>query len=141
MRHAHRAVLAALAVLVALSAAAVVGCGGREDASPPAGAAPSGAADITGVVRTLSLSPDDGSAVMLVIADPAVPGVVDRASVRVSADARIWTQDGDGRRALSIADLAVGRLVAVWFSGPVAESYPVQADAGDVQVLAPPPGD
>ncbi len=29
-----------------------------------------------------------------------------------------------------------GRGVDVWFSGPVAESYPVQATAGVVQILS-----
>jgi hypothetical protein len=52
--------------------------------------------------------------------------------VRVTKDTAVWTPQG--ARGVA-ADLARGELVAVWFSGPVAESYPVQAAAGAVQIL------
>ena len=41
----------------------------------------------------------------------------------------------DGRRG-AVSDLVAGARVAVWFDGPVAESYPVQAKAGAVQIIA-----
>jgi hypothetical protein len=33
------------------------------------------------------------------------------------------------------ADLGPGQMVSVWFSGPVAESHPVQATAADIRIL------
>lgn len=136
MRHAHRAVLAALAVLVALpAAAALAGCGGAT--SPPPATAPSGAADITGVVRDLAPGGDAGSVVLLVVADPGVTTSYDRASVLVTPETTVWAPAGQGTTAATVADLSEGQRVAVWFTGGVAESYPVQATAGDVEILTP----
>jgi hypothetical protein len=140
MRHTNRAP-AALAVLVALWAAmaVVAGCGG-----PTGGGTPSptpsadGRADITGVVRELTRTgADDGRPVLLVVGDPSATNSVDRASVRVTPGTTVWGPAGEGRDELSAADLAVGQRVAVWFTGPVAESYPVQATAGDIEILQP----
>ena len=138
MRHTKRA-LAALAVLAALSVAVVGGCGGGAGGggSPPPAPLPSGAADITGSIKTLTAGAGAASVSVLVVADPSVTSSVDRAVVSVNADTLVWAPAGEGRRALSVADLAVGQRVAVRFSGPVAESYPVQAGAADVEVLSP----
>jgi hypothetical protein len=141
MRHTNRA-LAALAVLVALWAAVAVvaGCGGPAGGgtSSPTPSA-NGRADITGVVRELTRTgaDDDGWPVLLVVGDSSAADSVDRASVRVTAGTTVWGPAGEGREELSAADLAVGERVAVWFTGPVAESYPVQATAGDIEILQP----
>ena len=139
MRHTSRA-LAALAVLAVLGAAVVVGgCGGATAAqpAPPSPSAPPPApADITGAVSDLTIgAAGDSLPVLLVVADPGSGSAVDRASVRVTADTVVWTAEGVRGAA---SDLAKGDRVAVWFSGPVAESYPVQATAGDVEILTPP---
>ncbi len=134
MRHTSRA-LAALAVLAALGAAVVGGCGGAtaEPASPSPSAPPLAPSDITGVVRDLTISTSgDSLPVLLVVADPGSGSSVDRASVRVTRDTVVWTAEGVRG---ATADLAEGQRVGVWFSGPVAESYPVQAAAGAVQIL------
>ncbi len=145
MRHTSRA-LAALAVLAVLGAAVVAGCGGATAAQPaspspsaqpssgrPSASPPAGPADITGVVNDLSVSTaGDSQPVLLVIAAPGSTSSVDRASVRVTKDTVVWTAQGTRGDA---ADLAEGEQVGVWFSGPVAESYPVQATAGVVMVL------
>jgi hypothetical protein len=136
MRHTSRA-LAALAVLFVLGAAVVGGCGGAtaaQPASPSPSAPPSAPADITGVIRDLTPGGDAGSVTLLVVADPGATGSVDRASVRVTKSTVVWTADGV-RGAASA--LAKGGRVAVWFSGPVAESYPVQATAGAIEILTP----
>lgn len=54
-----------------------------------------------------------------------------KATVRVDSDTPIRNRDGSPA---AISDLAVGEVVAVWFTGPVAESYPVQARAGGVEI-------
>ena len=140
MRHTSR-VLAALAVLVALGAAVVGGCGGATAAQPaspspsaqPSAAPPSAPADITGAVADVSIGTGgDSLPVLLVVADPGSTSSVDRASVRVTKDTVVWTAQGTRGDA---EDLATGEQVGVWFSGPVAESYPVQTTAGAVMIL------
>jgi Protein of unknown function (DUF3221) len=56
--------------------------------------------------------------------------------VRTTADTVVWAPAGEGRRSLVAGDLRAGLRVAVRFTGPVAESYPVQAVAADVEVLS-----
>ena len=142
MRHTGRA-LAALAVLAVLWVPVVVGCrgpAGGGTASTPSPTPPAdGRADIIGVVRELARpgAQDGGWPVLLVVADPGSDSSVDRASVRVTARTVVWARAGEGRDEISAADLAVGQRVAVSFTGPVAESYPVQATAGDVEILTP----
>ena len=97
---------------------------------PPRRSSP---ADITGSVKDLSVGTGgDSLPVLLVVAAPGSTSSVDRASVRVKKDTVVWTAEGVRGDA---ADLAEGEQVGVWFSGPVAESYPVQASAGVVMVL------
>jgi hypothetical protein len=140
MTHMSRA-LAALAVLAVLGAAAVAGCGGATAAQPASpspsvqrsASPPSAPADITGTVDDLSIgTAGDSLPVLLIVADPGSASSVDRASVRVTQDTVVWTAQGARGDA---ADLAEGEQVGVWFSGPVAESYPVQAAAGVVMIL------
>jgi hypothetical protein len=50
-----------------------------------------------------------------------------KAVVRITDETRILDRN---REARSDAALSVGQAVRVWFVGPVAESYPVQATAG-----------
>ena len=141
MRHTIGA-LAVLAVLAVPGAAVVGGCGGATaaqpaspspSASPPAAPlSPSGPADITGAVKDIAGGTGgDALPVLLVVAGPGSTSSVDRASVRVTRDTVVWTAQG-GRG--TAADLAAGERVAVWFTGPVAESYPVQAAAGVVRI-------
>jgi len=73
-----------------------------------------------------------GPSVLLVVADGSVAGQVDRAWVTVTAQTAVWT--ATGRRG-DAGDLKQGETVAVWFDGPVAESYPVQAKAGAIRIL------
>ena len=74
---------------------------------------------------------------MLVVADPDVASSVDRAWVRITSTTTVWAPAGEDRTELTVDDLAEGQRVAVRFVGPVAESYPVQATAGDVEILTP----
>ena len=59
------------------------------------------------------------------------------ARVTVPSDIAILVGDGAGGWTLgSFDDLTQGAAVQVWFDGPVAESYPVQATAGSIVVEA-----
>ena len=137
MRHTGPALAAAVA-LVALSLVAVGACGGH-GGDPGGGKTPppAGAADISGRLSQLSAAGDlDGTVSFLVVADPNISGAYDRAMVRTTADTFIWARQGEGRHRLDSGDLHDGLRVAVRFTGPVAESYPVQAVAADVEVLS-----
>ena len=60
----------------------------------------------------------------------------DKASVAITGDTDIFGVDG--KPGLSIGDLEKGMRVEAWFTGAVAESYPVQAQAEAIRVLAIP---
>ena len=55
---------------------------------------------------------------------------------RVAVLTRTSIVSGSGASG-TFADLSVGSAVEVWFDGPILESYPVQADAGRIVVVAP----
>lgn len=57
----------------------------------------------------------------------------DKASVRITRDTRIFK--GRGGRRMPFNSLTIGTLVEATFTGPVAESYPVQATASEVVIL------
>ena len=60
---------------------------------------------------------------------------VDKAVVTITKDTRIVVRDGSTSRSASFEQLESGQRVEVLFSGPVAESYPVQAVAGEIAIL------
>ncbi|HVE78203.1 MAG TPA: DUF3221 domain-containing protein [Gemmatimonadaceae bacterium] len=124
----HRIVdpAAILLVVATLGGLGAGGCrpdprGGGGAAGAARGAIPADPPSITGVVtaagpgRTLRIEerPEDtsGSA---------------KAQVRVADGATILERSG---RAHGFDEIRVGALVSAWFTGPVAESYPVQATA------------
>jgi hypothetical protein len=57
----------------------------------------------------------------------------DKALVRITDDTMI--QKDDMSRLFEVKDIRVGDRVEVYFTGPVAESYPVQAVASIVRIL------
>ncbi|MBO8173058.1 MAG: hypothetical protein H0Z33_14355 [Bacillaceae bacterium] len=69
---------------------------------------------------------------MLVEGEAADNNMYDKAMVRVTPQTRLFAKKGDELVPISIEDLTVGDLVEVTFTGPVAESYPVQATAGKI---------
>ncbi len=137
MRHTV-GVLRALAVL-ALSGTVIVlgGCGDAEDARPASPALPSGSADIMGVIQALHPGSATCAVTLSVVADPAAAGEYDRADIAVTGRSTVWAEAQDGVRSLTVDDLSEGQTVAVWFAGPVRESYPVQAMARSVEILTP----
>lgn len=65
------------------------------------------------------------------------PPAGDKASVTVDTGSQILRPAGDGYAEAAFDALEVGQVVQVWFSGPVAESYPVQAGAEAVVISEP----
>jgi beta-N-acetylhexosaminidase len=110
-----------LLALVVVAALALTACGPST---------PSGAPSITGVIRQLTVTAT--GATLLVTG----AGDIDKASVTVGADTRILrTKDGRATT-IPVTELQAGMNVEIWFDGPVAESYPVQAHAGTVNITS-----
>jgi hypothetical protein len=124
----RRAEWLAGAVLVALAPLLLVACG---DEAP---AAPDGDPSITGIVTAADPGADVGVVGSFRIDDGT--GEYDAAMVRVSDETAWYRAAGGATEPVDAPapDALVGRRVAVRFSGPVAESYPVQAVAGWVVV-------
>jgi hypothetical protein len=74
----------------------------------------------------------DGSVTVLVQDGKDPSGAALAASVRVPASAAVLRSSDGGYTKASPDDLREGDAVRVWFTGPVAESYPVQATAATV---------
>jgi len=91
------------------------------------GSAPSGAADIAGIVTSVSGRAD--GLTVLVESDPSTPSSGAKASVAVTSATRITRRAQGGEVAATIREIVPGLTVEVWFDGPVAMSYPVQGRA------------
>ena len=61
----------------------------------------------------------------------------DKAFVTVDAGSQILRRAREGYAEAAFDALELGQVVDVWFSGPVAESYPVQAGAKAVVISEP----
>jgi hypothetical protein len=107
-----RPTLLAFALLVASA------CGGGAVDRP---------ADITGIVTSVSGRTDGGS--VLVESDPSPPTAGQKASVAVTSSTRISRRAQGGDITATMRDLVPGAVVQVWFDGPAAMSYPIQAKA------------
>ena len=124
----------ALAIAACVPLAAFTSCQ-REAAVPLSSgnaAVPAGAPDITGVVTAVN-----GSARTLRVEERAEDASGSaKAVVRIPAGAPVLDRSGQAR---DFGDVRVGLRVSVWFTGPVAESYPVQATAQTVVIEPPAP--
>lgn len=60
---------------------------------------------------------------------------LDKASVSITADTTVTEQVGDKRVQASFDALKIGAKVTARFTGPVANSYPVQATASEILIL------
>ena len=120
-------------LVLAAAMTGMVGCS-APSTDPPAdlsaanAAPPAAEASITGIVTAVEASR------ILVEERPDERWGSLKASVRIDG-ARILRRSGGTAPA---SEIVVGQRVSVWFTGPVAESYPVQARAGTI-VLEPPP--
>ena len=109
--------LAITLALVAVAASAACSPASPPDENP----------SVRGTITSISRSGDSGS--MLV--ESAGPPVfdVDRAQMRVDGDTSLLREAEDGYEPIAFSEFAEGDAVDIWFEGPVAESYPVQAYA------------
>lgn len=103
--------------------------------APAAGCAPKPPSDAptipNGTVASLTPGPQGGT-MLVESTDPATS--FDKAMVSVTDDTTVLRETGSGYERSGFDSLTVGARVDVWITGPVAESYPVQAGA-DVVVI------
>lgn len=99
-----------------------------------------GGADIRGTVTSIHPANPEGQASGL-LGSVLIEGSVeadtqfDKAAVTITGQTRIVQQQGQDRRPASFESLAVGQRVQARFTGPAAESYPVQATAAEIVIL------
>jgi beta-N-acetylhexosaminidase len=97
--------------------------------------APARAPDIIGQITRATTSVVDGSRRITILIE-AVPNDLSgsaKALVTVDRSTRIFRANAN--TSARVEDLLPGATVSVWFVGPVAESYPVQARAGTLLVM------
>ena len=115
-------------VLIVLVAALGWACPNRPADGPP-GTAP----DLRGTI-TRAGEGEEGR--LLVEERPGEASGSNKASLRLTPATRLWARTAEGVRPAERAEFTVGQTVSVWFEGPVAESYPVQATAGTLVLEA-----
>lgn len=95
---------------------------------------PDGDPSIRGAITVIT--PGEGGLGAILVEGPAGEGTsYDKASVNITGDTKLLLQRADGYGRITFADLKEGDAVEVWFTGAVAESYPVQATADTVVVV------
>jgi hypothetical protein len=122
----------AATVLITLALGA---CSGDDDASP----LPDDP-HIRGVIT--NKSEGSGSVLGTILIEGAIEDdtTYDKASVRVEDDTEIFQEEADGTLTeATFAQLSEGLQVEAWFTGPVADSYPVQAKGARIVILADQP--
>jgi hypothetical protein len=111
------------ATLVTLSGASCTKTAVELPATPPS---------IAGTITSVDIDGEHlGS--LRVEAEPGVEAGSDKAVVRVEQATALLNDSG---QKIGLSQFKVGRKVRAWFTGPVRESYPVQADASTV-ILEP----
>ncbi len=92
--------------------------------------------DIRGSVEGFSTSQSDGDVVgFILIAGAVEPDTVyDRALVTVTGDTKVYRREEGRLIRAQFTELHHGAAVEAWFTGPVAESDPVQATAATIVI-------
>jgi len=96
--------------------------------------------DITGVIETAAITGVGGisgkdAGNIVVVGDPGQGAMPGAASVTLTAHTGVFHRTDKGFSKARFSDLRAGQKVAVSFSGPVAESYPLQAVGRMVVIL------
>jgi len=123
----------ALAIALLLATALIAACAQKQsDTSSTSthGATtaifPTNAPSITGIVTAIG-----PGASLRIEEKPGLDAGGAKAQVRVPDGAAILDRSGPER---TLADIREGAIVSAWFTGPVAESYPVQATASAIVI-------
>ena len=94
------------------------------------------AADVRGKITSISVSATNPALGTVLIEGKVEKDTsVDKASARVTAETSIVRMEDGKKVAGKFSDLKVGQTVEASFTGPVAESYPVQGAASEIVIL------
>lgn len=99
----------------------------------PSLAVPGEDPSIEGIVQQATA--EERGRVIFVEANPTVPGREPAARITLTRGTDVLASTGGAIERASADELAEGVRVRVWFTGPVLESFPVQATAGTVLIL------
>jgi hypothetical protein len=125
MKHLPR-LFALLAMAAMLAPAALGGCASL---TPP-----NDEPSIRGSVT--SITPRSDGLGIILVEETSPQGLeYDKASLAITKDTKLLKRAGDDYVELTLDDMRVGMVVEVWITGPVRESYPIQADADTVVEL------
>ena len=131
------------AIAAALSAAALfcTACTGGSAAPVPVGEPDAPAAakvDVRGRITNMSFRPDDSGMTLRVEGEKEADTSVDKASVSTRENVtKLFRRKADGtREPITMMAFRNGQTIEATFSGPVAESYPVQATAAEIVIIA-----
>jgi len=140
---AGKAAVAAVALVLGFLALSLLACGSGSGGKPPSGGAdgqPPHGPDIKGRITqvAVAMTPPPGASgsmigKILVEGEPGPDTGYDKAWVTVMPETRIY-RGPEGKEAY-FNDLRKGTLVEVFFTGPVMESYPVQATASEIRIV------
>jgi Protein of unknown function (DUF3221) len=95
--------------------------------------------DVRGAITRITRAEGEGSHKFLgrvLIEGAKEPDTqVDKASVTVTTETELFIKRGGERKPAEFAALKEGQRVEARFTGPVRESYPVQATAAEITIL------
>jgi beta-N-acetylhexosaminidase len=101
-----------------------------------AATAPTDQPGITGTVTNVVSGDGRPSSLTVESTGTQPPGQIsDKAAVTIPPTTQFFAADGSAAKLADISAIRLGTRVRVWFSGPIAESYPIQASASAVQIL------
>ena len=120
------------AMLLPLAMACVLAADSEPKTKPPR-------ADVRGKIETVNLNMKGVPGGMLLIEGTKEKDTQhDKASVRLTKATKVYKWVDGKKKEAKVADLKKGATVQADFTGPVAESYPVQATAKEVLILESP---
>ncbi|MGM0367518.1 MAG: DUF3221 domain-containing protein [Actinomycetota bacterium] len=94
-------------------------------------------ADIRGYIASINFAQvaNEAEAIVLIEGSIEEDTLYDRASVSITAQTRILRNVGGKIQNAGIGELEQGQRVQAAFTGPVMETYPVQAEAKEIVIL------
>jgi Protein of unknown function (DUF3221) len=96
-----------------------------------------GRADVRGVITNISQIEGEKKILGRILIEGAKEKdtEVDKANVTVTSQTKLFKEQDGERKLVAFDDLKKGQHVEARFTGPVMESYPVQATADEVTIL------
>ncbi len=123
--------------LLVILAAPAIACTKTEPGGYTSGSGLDTDADITGYIADIQPSAPKDTLVRILVEMRVVTTEgtrEDKYVITVEAGTPIFRQVGKNHKEASFDDFEIQQLVHVWFDGPVAESYPMQARAQQVVI-------